>query len=54
VKSLQDMAVQGYAYAVVGWAGPEAFFTHTVGAMPIPDSSPGIYGDRMLSADTPS
>lgn len=54
VKTLQDMAVQGYAYAVVGWAGPDAFFTHTVGAMPIPDSSPGIYRNRMPPADTPS
>lgn len=54
VKSLQDMADQGYAYAVVGWAGPDAFFTHTVGAMPIPDSRPGIYRDRMPPPNTPS
>ena len=46
VKSLQDMAAQGYAYAVVGWAGPQAFFTRTIGALPIPGSSPGIYRDR--------
>jgi predicted N-acetyltransferase YhbS len=51
VKSLQDMAAQGYAYAVVGWAGPAAFFTHAVGAMPIPDSSPGMYRDRRSNID---
>ena len=54
VKSLQDMADQGYAYAVVGWAGPDAFFTRTVGAMPIPDSSPGIYRNRMPLPYAPS
>ena len=48
VKTLQDMAAQGYAYAVVGWVGPAAFFAHTVGAIPIPDSSPGMYRDRMM------
>lgn len=46
VRTLKDMADQGYAYAVVGWVGPEAFFAHTVGAVPIPGSSPGIYRDR--------
>lgn len=54
VKTLQDMAAQGYAYAVVGWVGPGAFFAHTVGAIPIPDSSPGIYRDRMPVTNPPS
>lgn len=49
VTTLQDMAARGYAYAVVGWVGPQAFFTHTVGAIPIPGSSPGIYRDRRSS-----
>jgi len=46
VTTLKDMAARGYAYAVVGWVGPQAFFTHTVGAIPIPGSSPGIYRER--------
>jgi len=46
VTTLKDMAARGYAYAVVGWVGPKAFFTHTVGAIPITGSSPGIYRDR--------
>ena len=37
---LQEM---GYAYAVIGAAGPVDFYAKTVGATVIPDSSPGIY-----------
>ncbi len=51
VAALKDMAAQGYAYAVVGWAGPEAFFTETVGAIPIPDSRPGLYRDLLSTSD---
>jgi predicted N-acetyltransferase YhbS len=35
----------GYAYAVIGAAGPVEFYAKTVGATEIPDSSPGIYAD---------
>ncbi len=49
LTTLADMAAQGYAYAVIGWVGPEAFFTRTTGAIPIPDSSPGFYRDRLIS-----
>jgi GNAT superfamily N-acetyltransferase len=41
--TLNAMAHAGYAYAVVGGAGPLAFFERCVGAMPIPGSTPGIY-----------
>ncbi len=40
---LHDMLSQGYAYAVVGSAGPVDFFARTAGATPIPGSSPGPY-----------
>lgn len=53
VTTLEDMAARGYAYAVVGWAGPQTFFAHTVGAIPIPGSSPGIYRDRKSHATDP-
>jgi GNAT superfamily N-acetyltransferase len=53
LTALQDMAVQGYAYAVVGWVGPEAFFTQTAQAIPIPDSSPGMYGNLRAPVDSP-
>lgn len=40
---LHDMRAQGYGYAVIGGAGPVAFYEKTVGAIEIPDSKPGIY-----------
>jgi GNAT superfamily N-acetyltransferase len=40
----------GYAYSIIGAAGPVEFYEKTVGAIPIPDSSPGIYRG-MLRAD---
>ncbi|GAB2673235.1 GNAT family N-acetyltransferase [Paenibacillus thermoaerophilus] len=41
---LHAMAAEGYGYAVIGAAGPVDFYKKTVGAIEIPDSSPGIYG----------
>jgi hypothetical protein len=40
MNALKDM---GYAYAVIGGAGPVDFYAKTVRAVPIEDSSPGIY-----------
>lgn len=40
---LHDMKAKGYAYAVIGGAGPTQFYEKCVGAVVIPDSSPGIY-----------
>lgn len=40
---LHDMAAQGYAYAIIGGVGPVEFYARTVGAVEIPDSTPGIY-----------
>ena len=40
---LHDMAAQGYGYAIIGAAGPVDFYKQSVGAIEIPDSSPGIY-----------
>ena len=40
---LHDMAAQGYAYAVIGWAGPQEFYTKVCGATAIADSRPGMY-----------
>jgi N-acetylglutamate synthase-like GNAT family acetyltransferase len=47
LSSLHSMREQGYAYAIIGAAGPVAFYTKTVGAIEIPDSVPGIYRDRL-------
>lgn len=49
LKSLHAMAAGGYAYAIVGDADPVEFYVKTVSAYVIPDSSPGIYHDRLKS-----
>lgn len=43
LATLHGMYAQGYAYAVIGAAGPQEFYIRTVGAVAIPDSRPGIY-----------
>lgn len=40
---LNDMAAQGYAYAIIGWAGPTEFYRKLVGAEVIEGSTPGIF-----------
>ncbi|HVF09769.1 MAG TPA: GNAT family N-acetyltransferase [Abditibacteriaceae bacterium] len=40
---LHAMAHQGYAYAIIGGAGPVDFYVKSVGAIAIEGSSPGIY-----------
>lgn len=43
VAALHGMRNHGYAYAIIGAAGPVEFYERTVGAVSIPDSWPGIY-----------
>lgn len=43
LASLRAMAADGYAYAVIGGAGPVAFYQKAVGAVPIEGSEPGLY-----------
>ena len=43
LSTLCAMADAGYAYAIIGGAGPIAFFEKCAGAFPIPGSTPGIY-----------
>lgn len=43
LASLHGMYAQGYAYAIIGAAGPQDFYARAVGAVAIPDSRPGIY-----------
>ena len=43
LEGLRAMRTEGYAYAIIGGVGAATFFTRTVGAVPIPDSTPGIY-----------
>ena len=54
LSCLHAMAAQGYAYAVIGGAGPADFFVHTAGAIVIAGSTPGIYRDRLNTNDPES
>ena len=41
VRTLEGMREAGYGYAAIGWCDHAApFYSHTVGAMPIPGSEP--------------
>lgn len=47
LSSLHAMAASGYAYAIIGDASSNEFYTKTLNAMAIDNSSPGIYRDRL-------
>ncbi len=51
LASLWGLFDMGYAYALIGAAGPVEFYRETVGAIVIPDSaprtSPGVYADLL-------
>lgn len=47
LSTLHAMAAEGYAYAIIGAVGPADFYQHVVGAIPIPGSEPGIFGNRI-------
>ena len=40
---MNAMHAEGYGYAIIGGAGPEAYYAKTVGAIRIEGSEPGIY-----------
>lgn len=43
LAALHAMRADGYAYGIIGSAGPVDFYSKLVGAVEIPGSSPGIY-----------
>lgn len=47
IASLWGLWDLGYAYGIIGSAGPVTFYEKAVGAIVIPDSSPGIYSDLL-------
>ena len=49
LESLHALHQMGYAYGIIGSAGPTGFYEKTVGAVSIPNSSPGVYVDRLKS-----
>jgi predicted N-acetyltransferase YhbS len=38
-----DMKLKGYGYAIIGFTGIFEFYGKAVGAVEIPDSSPGLW-----------
>lgn len=51
-RSLLALRELGYAYAIIGDAGPVAFYVKAVGGIPIPDSEPGIYPARLHTSES--
>ena len=49
LASLWGLRELGYAYGIIGGAGPTEFYERAVGATLIPDSTPGIYADPIKS-----
>jgi predicted N-acetyltransferase YhbS len=47
LASLDGLRSLGYVYGIIGSVGPAEFYAKTVGAVPIPNSSPGAYTDRI-------
>ena len=47
LASLHAMVAVGYAYAIIGGAGSMEFYQRVVNVMEVPDSTPGIYIDRL-------
>ena len=47
LQALHAMAAEGYAYAIIGGAGPTDFYAKAVGAVPIAGSTPGIYANLL-------
>lgn len=47
MRSLEALRETGYAYAIIGGVGPREFYEKACGAIEIPGSDPGIYGDLL-------
>lgn len=47
LASLHGLRELDYVYAIIGGVGPVEFYRKAVGAVPIPDSDPGIYTDLL-------
>jgi GNAT superfamily N-acetyltransferase len=47
LATLYGMREAGYGYAIIGAAGPTAFYSKVANAVAIPDSVPGVYLNRV-------
>lgn len=53
-RALRAMADEGYAYAIIGWAGPVEWYAREVGATVIPNSEPGPFRGPNRALGSPS
>jgi predicted N-acetyltransferase YhbS len=51
LAGLEGLREMGYAYAIIGGAGPAAFYTNACGATIIEGSTPGVYRDPLKKPD---
>jgi hypothetical protein len=51
--TLHAMAAEGYAYGIIGWAGPADFYAKAVGAVPIAGSTPGVFANLLREGRAP-
>ncbi len=51
LASLHGLREMGYAYGVIGAAGPTEFYERVVGATIIPESVPGIYANPLKKGE---
>lgn len=47
MKTLEALRESGHAYAIIGGVGPREFYAKACGAVEIPGSDPGVYGDLL-------
>jgi GNAT superfamily N-acetyltransferase len=47
IEAMHRLRGLGYVYGIIGRAGPVDFFQQQIDAMPIPNSDPGIYANRV-------
>jgi len=52
IACLWGLREMGYAYGIIGGAGPTEFYARAVGAIVIPDSVPGVYADPLRRENT--
>jgi len=51
LSCLHSMRAVGYGYAIIGGVGPADFYAKAVGAVLIPDSTPGIFPEFLKPAE---
>jgi predicted N-acetyltransferase YhbS len=51
IACLHGLEQLGYVYGIIGGVGPAEFYSAACGATLIPDSTPGIYTDRLKDGD---